>query len=309
MSNTGNESQPTTPPDPTARNTPPPEPDRIILVPLSDINPDALPRDRSHQSPETIEELRQSILRSGLRLPVEVLAYTHPEAPFRYGLISGARRYSVFRALAEDWGHARFAAIPAIVRKVGTEAEALSAMIEENDLRDDISPWDQARIAVDAAAGGVFATVDAAIDQLYRSSDRQRRARIRAMSEAVVTFGGLFRTPHLLTQRQLLRLATAARAGFTDLIVAALGELTLPDLPRQMAHIENVLTEAEAELRDPSPRDPRPGYPRRLATLRPGVMIRRERRPRGWSLHFTGPDAKGMLMDDIMDQIERDYGR
>jgi ParB family chromosome partitioning protein len=38
-------------------------------------------------------------------------------------------------------------------------------------------------------------------------------------------------------------------------------------------------------------------------------MIRRERTPEGWNLRFTGPDATGPLMEDIMDYVEQQFGR
>ena len=40
-------------------------------------------------------------------------------------------------------------------------------------------------------------------------------------------------------------------------------------------------------------------------TPRPGLKIRRELAPEGWLLRFTGPEATGELMEDIMDEVER----
>jgi hypothetical protein len=43
-------------------------------------------------------------------------------------------------------------------------------------------------------------------------------------------------------------------------------------------------------------------------TCRPKLTVRREKTPTGWCLHFTGDDAKSMLMDALMDEIERLVG-
>lgn len=55
--------------------------------------------------------------------------------------------------------------------------------------------------------------------------------------------------------------------------------------------------------------DYRPGRPRRIVRPRPGLLIRRERTAEGWNLRFTGPDATGPLMEDIMDYVEQQFGR
>lgn len=42
-----------------------------------------------------------------------------------------------------------------------------------------------------------------------------------------------------------------------------------------------------------------------MLTLRQGLTIRREKCVGGWSLKFTGPEAKsGGLIDDVLDHIE-----
>ncbi len=39
--------------------------------------------------------------------------------------------------------------------------------------------------------------------------------------------------------------------------------------------------------------------------LRPrGIVIRREMARDGWVLHFTGREARGMLMDRVIEEIE-----
>ncbi|MDP2063238.1 MAG: hypothetical protein Q8J98_09065 [Phaeovulum sp.] len=40
---------------------------------------------------------------------------------------------------------------------------------------------------------------------------------------------------------------------------------------------------------------------------RQGLTIRRERTPEGYLLRFTGPEASGMMIDSVLDDIERMY--
>lgn len=39
-----------------------------------------------------------------------------------------------------------------------------------------------------------------------------------------------------------------------------------------------------------------------------GLTIRREWLPNGWQLVSTGPEAKGMMIERVMEEIERMYG-
>jgi ParB family chromosome partitioning protein len=42
-----------------------------------------------------------------------------------------------------------------------------------------------------------------------------------------------------------------------------------------------------------------------VLNTRRGIIVRRERVREGWNLRFTGPEASGMLMDTVLDEIER----
>ncbi len=277
------------------------------LLPLDTIDDGALPRDRSAMTAAGLTELAASIRASGLRTPVEVFAQgSDPDRP--WGLISGFRRLAAFRLLhGEDPDNPAFAAIPATVRTPASTADAIRLMVEENDIRADISPWDQARIAVEAVPAH-FETVDAAVAALYPSASRQRRARIRATATAVEELSGILAEPTLLSMRQLERLSAACRGGFTELMVHALDHASTRDPAQQWRILENVLLEAEHEARNPTTVDPRPGRPRRTLRPRRGLWIRREMTPDGWSLHFTGDEATGRLMERIMDEVELWFG-
>ncbi len=90
-------------------------PDPIQPIPTDAIDEAALARDRTAADPQALDELKQSIVASGLRMPIEVFELAEPDGPHRYGLISGFRRLAAFRALTA-WGLDGYTAIPAFVR-------------------------------------------------------------------------------------------------------------------------------------------------------------------------------------------------
>jgi ParB family chromosome partitioning protein len=244
-------------------------------------------------------------------MPIEVFALAQPEGEAAYGLISGFRRLAAVRALHETaLDKARWAAIPAFVREPADLRAALAAMVEENAVRAEVSPWEQGRVAVAARDGGVFETVDAAVEALYPSFNRQKRTRLRAAAMTAEELDGHLTEPETLSSRQILRIAAALTRGYGDLMRHALGESRRRDPASQWQLLLPILVEAETtEPPEPLPNHARrPGRPRRLLTPRHGVNIRREMTSDGWCLHFTGREATGMMMDLVLDEIERMYG-
>jgi ParB family chromosome partitioning protein len=290
--------------------------DRTIhLIPTAEIAAEALTRDRTALDPAPLDELRHSILATGLRMPVELFAIpdpdpdpdTDPSAP-RYGLISGFRRLAAFRALTAD-GLLGFDTIPAFLRTPATLAEAMIEMVEENAIRADVSPWEQALVAVRATESGLFDTIEAAIDGLYTRLSRDKRYRYRSIAHLVADLYGSFTAPENLSLRQLLRLAAANTRGYGDLMRHAL----LRSSDKQPETQWRLLLPILAECEDPNIPDPRPergkrDRPRRLwSHPRHDLHIRRQRTVDGWCLHFTGKDAHGGLIEDIMTEIELQF--
>ncbi|QXT39853.1 ParB/RepB/Spo0J family partition protein [Gymnodinialimonas ceratoperidinii] len=273
----------------------------IHTLPLSDIDADALPRDRISLAPSALAELQASIASLGLTHPIEVWRKrTASDAP--YGLISGLRRLTATRAL----GHTT---IPAFIRDPSDIAEAMTRMVSENEIRAAISPWEKGRLVTESVAEGLFPTLDAATDSLYRTLDRHRRARIRAMAEVVSEIGDhLLTAPETLSQNQITRIAFALRADLGPLITTALRTSKQKSPDAQWKTILPILLEAEETARTPRKSLYREGRPRRMAQVRSKLHIRRERTPDGWSLRFTGPEATGPLMEDIMDAVEDQFG-
>ena len=270
-------------------------------IPTAEIDENALPRDRTHLDDTALQELRLSIATHGLRTPIEVFQTDQGSA-----LISGFRRLTAIRALHTLTQNPAHASIPATILHPKSIAEALTLMVEENDIRADLSPWEKGRIAVAARNHGHFDTIDAAIAALYPVADKMRRSRLRALALVVEELDGHLTAPETLSLRQSLRLAAALRAGFTDLIRVALDQSHTKTPEANWTLLLPILDEAEQSLKDPTPY--RPGRPRRIITPRRGLTVRRELAPEGWVLRFTGPEATGMLMETVMDEVERLVG-
>ena len=278
----------------------------ILHLPLDRIDADALPRDRTGLDPDPFNELVASIRDDGLRAPVEVfpLAAAGGAEP-RFGLIAGLRRFSAFEYLRST-GRPGFDTIPAFLRDL-TPAEAFRAMVAENELRADRSPWERARAALLAVKAGFHGTVEAAVDALHPAADRRKRARLRAMAFAVEDLDGLWTAPERIAQHDLLALADALRAGFGPPIAEALTAVRKRPHTRQWEAVQPYLAEHAAErARPPVPPHP-PGRPKRLSRPRLGLTVRRERIPAGYVLRFSGPEATSPLLDTVIDEIERLY--
>jgi ParB family chromosome partitioning protein len=257
--------------------------------------------------PDALTELRLSIARNGLRMPVEVFEFAEPDGPCRYGLISGFRRLAAFRALDETArDRTRFAAIPAFVRRPASLAAAMNAMVEENAVRAEVSPWEQAMLAVIARDREVFETVDAAIDALYANLNRDKRRRLRVIAQLVETVDSRLVLPESWPQQRLLRLAAAVNRGFGPVIVHALDEAEFFDAGLQWRHLLPLVAESEnPEI--PAPRLAADGRvrPRRIwSSPLQSFRIRREKTRDGWLLRFSGRDAHGDFMDTVFDYIE-----
>jgi ParB family transcriptional regulator, chromosome partitioning protein len=283
---------------------------QVHLIDPALIYDTALPRDRTTLDDHALAELEMSIIATGLRQPIEVWKFANPPEGKTFGLISGQRRLTVFRRIHASRPEAR---IPAFLRTPRDIPDAMARMIAENEIRAEISPWEKGRIIVQSVDEEIFPTLDAAVDGLYPTLGRQRRARLRAVAEVVSEIGDrILVAPETLMLTQLTRIADAIRRGFGDLIEKALAHSHDRSPDGQWKILLAILQESEEEVRAAkSGREDRyrPGCPRRFVSPYNGLYIRRERTAEGWNLRFTGPEATGPMMQDIMDYVEQNFAR
>ena len=152
-----------------------------------------------------------------------------------------------------------------------------------------------------ALSAGIFDTLDAACTGLHPTATRQKRARLRAFAEVVEDLDGALATPELLTTRQMHHLSAALRRGMSEVIGLSLADHRRASLATQWQALLPILNEP-VETETPTA----PGRPRRVLSLKQGLVIRRERSGDNWILRFSGPESKkGGLVDDVLDHIER----
>ena len=183
----------------------------IRALPLEQIEAEHLMRDRLGVEPEAFEALKQSLRARGQQTPIEVMALPGGQGP-RYGLISGWRRLLALRQLAAETGEARFAQVLALLRQPQDLAASYVAMVEENEIRADLSHYERARIVLRALEAEVFETEKQALQTLFASASYARRSKIKSFLPVVQALDGALRHPAALTERLGLALSKALEA-------------------------------------------------------------------------------------------------
>ncbi|WP_420863976.1 ParB/RepB/Spo0J family partition protein [Algirhabdus cladophorae] len=146
------------------------------LIPLDQIHVTKLVRDRAEGIDLELEELKTSIQETGLSNPIRV-----QETADGFELIQGFRRLQAFKQLRDEGG-AGFDTIPAGLVAKGENLESLyRRMVDENLVRKDISFGEMAQLAWAYVRDGNLPVQDIndAIDQLFASAARQKRAYIK----------------------------------------------------------------------------------------------------------------------------------
>ncbi len=259
-------------------------------IPLDQIAIDALHRDRGAPDPAAQDDLVRSIRAIGLRHPVEVFATG--AGPQTYGLISGHRRLLACREL----GHATIAALLCTPADIPA---AMAAMVAENEVRLQVSPWDKGRLLLKVLDNHLFPDEDAALDALHPSATRQQRYRLRGFMEVALCLPGLSE-PERISTRDMDRLASALRCGGEELLASTLKAAPVSHGLQWLALrpvLDSILTEAEPATG--------PGRKRRASLVLPqGLTLTKQRDRHGWFIRFSGEHAKSPgLVDDVFEIV------
>lgn len=288
----------------------------IQEVPLSAIDAASIQRDRMLVDPEALSELEFSIQANGLRLPIEIYPLKNPDGGPTYGLISGYRRLLAFQNLSTQSGAREYNRIKAVVREPEQMGGAFVAMVEENEIRENLSHFERGRIAAIAAQQGAFKSTDAAIAEMFAAASKAKRSKIRSFAMIFEELGDVLMFPEALREKDGLRLAQALRNGAEAHLRDVLAAGRAQDAKAELALIERVLSDPQTIKRDPK-RGGRPKEQADMATAgedilrtRTGVTIRREADGKGYLLRFSGrgvsSEMMGVLMVEIKDRLEND---
>ena len=273
-------------------------------IALSDIRRDAIVRDRVVIDKDELEELKMSILKGGLRLPIEVFALDEP--PYRFGLLSGYRRMMAVEELSAYFQGERFTTIKAVVRDPEAMGGTFAAMVEENEIRASLSHFERGRIAVIAAQQGAFVNTEEAVNALFPQASKAKRSKIRSFALIFEELGDLLAFPDLLKEKDGLKIAGALRDGAEQRLRDALAEAR-PETPEQEAALIADALEGLSPKRDPA-RGGRPAKvlsPRRLAT---GVQLQAGEDQRGWYIRLDGRGVSREAVDMALAELERLFG-
>ncbi|MGO4915898.1 ParB/RepB/Spo0J family partition protein [Pseudogemmobacter sp. W21_MBD1_M6] len=284
----------------------------VLEIPVSQVVAEELSRDRLDVDTEEMTELKTSIAAHGLRLPIEVFELPGAEEGERFGLISGWRRLSAVRALLAETGQDKYRSIKAIVVAPKNVTDAYVAMVEENEIRSDLSHYERGRITVMSVGQGAFDSVEAAVAGLFHAASKAKRSKIRSFALIHEELGDMLSFPTRLSERAGLRLAGALRAGFEGELRTRLAAGQGTDAESEWALMEPVI----AAVENPEGQTPRRGGPRKGAVPRRrdaegeirlgnGISIHREVDDRGYSIRFTGAVVSVDLIDTVMAEIQR----
>lgn len=196
---------------------------RLLLnLPLDDVDPAYLVRDRLAANDAEMEELCASLKARGQQMPIEVAEL----GAGRYGLISGWRRLSALKRLRDETREQRFETILARVTAPADASQAYLAMVEENEVRAGLSYYERARIVVKAVEAGVFQDEKDALRSLYAAASRAKRSKIKSFVGVVRALDTGLQYPVAIGERLGLELARRLTEDMTfrDKVLDALAQ-------------------------------------------------------------------------------------
>lgn len=218
----------------------------IKRVPIAEIGLLHFSRDRLHLDEDEMEVLKASLRARGQQTPIEVV-----NTNSSVELISGYRRLEALKSIGETH-------VLALIKKPSSAAEAYQAMVEENEIRADLSFYERANIAVVCAGQGVYDTPRAAISGLFAHTPAAKRSKIAKFLVIRDRLGKALRFPTAIPEKLGLRLAQALE---TDQALAvrlsdALRKTPPPDAAAERRTLERALKKASPEKAAPTESEP-----------------------------------------------------
>lgn len=235
----------------------------LVALPLGQIEVDHLSRDRIMPDDITADAdmtaLIDSLRARGQQTPVEVVRLEGGAAD-RYGLISGMRRVTALRHLHAQIGDARFASVMARVVPRQDMPGTYVAMVEENEIRADISFWERARIVLHAVEAGAYPDKKEALRGLFGNVSRSKRSKIGSFMDVVAALDGVLRFPKALSEKRGLALARVLAEGEgAENLRAALADAAPDTAEAEQAALDRALSPARPA--------PKPSVPHMAAAV------------------------------------------
>ncbi|MBT2132452.1 ParB/RepB/Spo0J family partition protein [Aliiroseovarius lamellibrachiae] len=282
-------------------------------VPLDQIDLDDMIRDRVTLDRSELEELKVSIQANGLRLPVELYVLKAAEGGVKYGVVSGYRRIMAIKTLKEETGEVGFSTVKALIKPIETIPDAFVAMVEENEIRSQLSHFERGRIAVISTQNGAFASVEEAVAKLFSSASKAKRSKVRSFAQVFEELGDMLKYAESLTEKQGLRLAAGLRMGGVQELREALATQAAIDAAGEWLAVLPVLEAFEEGPKDNS----RGGRPRaasnsertgahfELTRAGKSISVHHAEDKRGHLVRFEGGPVDRMFMEEVLAGLQR----
>jgi ParB family chromosome partitioning protein len=142
---------------------------------------------------------------------------------------------------AEDMD--RFGFVSALVRAPDTAADAYRAMVEENEIRADLSFYERARIAVKSVEQGIFPDAKTAVQSLFSAARAPKRSKILSFAVLVDALDDDLRFPTAIPEKLGLPLVAGLqeRVGFKRQLTESLHRADPQDAAAERAVLEGAL--------------------------------------------------------------------
>ena len=278
----------------------------IFEIPINAIEPLSMQRDRTVIDQEALAELEHSISQNGVRMPIEVYALKESKGGKQYGLLSGYRRLIAQQNLFARTGQAKFNSIRAVLRDPDQMGGAFVAMVEENEVRQDLSHYERGRIAVIAAQQGAFASTEDAVAEMFASGSKAKRSKIRSFAMIFEELGDMLEFPEGMREKDGLRLAAALRNGAEARLRQVLGAGQGVDANSEWNLIESVLAEQSQDvIKSNRGGRPKSERPQNLSSkIISGVTVKSAADRDGYTIRLSGAPVSDDLMQKILESVE-----
>ncbi|EBA14527.1 ParB-like nuclease [Roseobacter sp. SK209-2-6] len=217
-------------------------------IALDAIDETHLVRDRIHQDEEEMEALMGSLRARGQQSPIEVVPLSGRLDGKAWGLISGWRRLTALRRLYAEGSEPEFARIKALVIRPESAGAAYVAMVEENEIRVNLSHYERARIAVRALKEGVFPNQRKALQELFANVPRAKRSKIGTFITLVEALDAVLYFPAAISEKLGLSLVRrlSEDEGFAERLKFRLQAAPRADAAAELALLNAALEEGVA---------------------------------------------------------------
>lgn len=228
----------------------------VQSLPLDAISEDHMVRDRMAHDPVEMESLKDSLRARGQQTPIEVVDL----GTGRFGLISGWRRLHAIRSLRSATGEGRFAAIEALIKPIESVSDGYVAMVEENEIRANLSFYERAHLACAAASLGVYPTPARAVQTLFANAAPAKRSKINSFVKLHEALGPALRFPEAIPEKLGLALVGAMdkQVGLAGSLKHALRKASADTAEQERQVLESTLRKTTPAVR-PARQEAAPG--------------------------------------------------